>query len=221
MRMRVIGLALLAAVGCGGADALPRNDAGSTVATLGPCGPSDYLKCFGNTVAYCTCTNQGPQNGIDLAGLPTYDCLGYGWVTDKACDVACDTTINPSSGCIASTQPVPECAQDGTTCWNGQYTWCLKGYPLPTTPCADGTQCTVVPGCQALCLTPSQTVDPSCPTLPGRNDFCSQDTAYYCFCGYLIGTYACSDVGPSCVTAPYYDGYTQTSGEAASCGLPP
>jgi len=221
MVRRLGALAAIGVVACGGGDLLPRNDGGGTVATLGTCAPPDNVSCFGNTVASCTCTKQGPQIGTDLAGGPLYECMGYGWVADQACAVACDTTINPGSGCIAATQPIPECAQDGTTCWNGAYTWCLKGYPLPTTPCSAGTQCSIVPGCQALCLSPSATVDPRCPTLPGRNDFCEQDTAYYCFCGYLTGTDQCGDGQASCATVPYYDGYTQTSGQAALCGLPP
>src|SRR5215471_5437373 len=87
---------------------------------------------------------------------------------------------------------VPECADAGITCWNGNLTFCENGHPLPTAPCAAGTECTLVPGCQALCLASTTTTDPRCPDGPGRgNDFCSDNTAYHCACGYLIGTDVC------------------------------
>ncbi len=217
-------LASVAAIGCGGTDAVTGNvDAGGNVATLAPCSSSsDYLRCDGNTPAYCTCTQNGPQVGVDLVGGPLYTCLSYDWVEDAACSVACDATVNTSSGCIASTQPIPECAEDGITCWNGNRTFCQNGYPLPTTPCADGTQCTLVPGCQALCLSPSATVDPRCPAAPGLdNDFCDSNTAYHCSCGYLTATTTCGAPPHDCVTVSSYDGWDHASGQSAECGLPP
>jgi hypothetical protein len=223
MKRGLLELALLAAIGCdAGTDALTRSDAG-TNATLGPCSPaSDYLKCDGDSVSYCTCTQNGPALGTDLTGAPLYSCLAYDWVDEANCSVACNATANPTSGCIASVQPIPECAQDGITCWNGNLTVCLNGYPLPTTPCSDGTQCTLVPGCQALCLSPSATVDPRCPAEPGlSSDFCDSNTAYHCACGYLIGTQTCGAPPDDCVTVASYDGWDHASGQSAECGLPP
>jgi hypothetical protein len=215
--------AAVAAVGCGsGTDALKGSDAGNT-SNVSTCARAvDNLKCDGNTVAHCLCTKNGPPNGIDLTGATTYSCLAENWVDDDtACAVACDATVNPTSGCIASTQPIPECAQDGITCWNGDLTYCLNGYPLPTTACSDGTQCTLVPGCQALCLSPSATTDPRCPAAPGlSNDFCADNVAYHCACGYLIGTEACPDAAP-CVTVPASDPWDHATGPFATCGLPP
>ncbi len=159
--LRAIGIvSFVVAIGCSGK--LPNTDsaggvggsggdAGGGAANLAPCSSSDYLKCDGNAVAHCTCTKNGPFVGNDLEGNPMYRCDAYSWVDDTVCSVACDATINPTSGCIASKQPIPECAQDGITCWNGDLTYCVNGYPLPPTPCAEGTQCTLVPGCQALC----------------------------------------------------------------------
>jgi hypothetical protein len=216
-------LAAVAGVGCGGTDALTGRDAGGNASTGSDCSPAvDNLKCDGNTVAHCLCTENGSPIGIDLTGATIYSCLSYNWVDDStACSVACDATANPSTGCIASTQPIPECAQDGITCWNGNLTFCLNGYPLPTTPCPDGTQCTLVPGCQALCLGPTETTDPRCPALPGlSNDFCADNVAYHCACGYLIGTQACT-AAASCVTVSSYDGWDHASGPFATCGLPP
>jgi hypothetical protein len=215
-------LATVAVGGCTGSDALTGTDAGGVASTLPACDPStDNLRCDGNTVAYCACTKNGPQEGYDLTGAPLFSCLSYNWVDGTVCSIACDTTIAPSTGCIASTQPIPECAQDGITCWNGNLTYCENGYPLPTTPCADGTQCTLVPGCQALCLSPSATTDPRCPDAPGlSNDFCADNVAYHCACGYLIGTMNCSDAAP-CVTVDSYDSWDHASGPSAQCGLPP
>src|SRR4051812_27957437 len=181
--VRVAMLGSLAVAGCGSGDALTGSDAGGNASTLPACSPSaDYLRCDGNnTVAHCVCTANGSQEGIDLTGAPIYKCLSYNWVEDTVCSVTCDATVAPSTGCLASTVPIPECAQDGITCWNGDLTFCQNGYPLPTTPCAAGTQCTLVPGCQALCLSPSATLDPRCPDLPGlSNDFCADNVAYNC-----------------------------------------
>jgi len=212
MSRLVTGLVLLCfAVACGG----PSTD-------LVSCDPAlDYLRCNGNKVSHCTCTKNGPRLGTDFAGRPLYSCEAYSWVDDTACSVACDAAINPTSGCIASEQAVPECAQDGFTCWNGNLTGCLNGYPLPTTPCREGTLCTLVAGCQALCLSSPATVDPRCPALPGHNDFCADNTAYYCACGYLVGSTACGAPPSNCVTVSSYDTFDKVSGQAALCGLPP
>lgn len=219
--LRLRGAASLFAwslLGCGGGTL----GGGPGTALGSACAPStDYLKCDGNAVLYCACTKQA-QTGTDLAGQPIYLCEAHAWATSSVCAVACDTTINPSTGCIGSTQPVPECAADGFTCWNGNFTVCVNGYPLPTTPCADGTECTLVPGCQALCLSSTATTDPRCPAQPGlSNDFCADNVAYHCACGYLTGTEVCGPAPSDCVTVPSYDPYNQASGLYAECGLPP
>jgi hypothetical protein len=192
-------------------------------AGLDPCTPStDYLKCDGNNVLSCACSKQGAALGTDLVGKPLYACDAYSWIPSSVCTVACDTSINPTTGCLASTHPVPECAHDGLACWNGNQTFCLKGYPLPTTPCTTGTQCTSVAGCGALCLGEAETPDPRCPALPGlSNDFCADNTAYHCACGYLIGTQVCGPAPNTCVTVPSYDSFDSASGPYATCGLPP
>jgi hypothetical protein len=108
------------------------------------------------------------------------------------------------------------------TCWNGNLTYCENGYPLPTTPCAAGTECTLVPGCGALCLASTATTDPRCLALPGPSfDFCSDNTAYYCACGYLIGTEVCDAPPNGCHTEPSYDPIAMVSGEFAMCGFLP
>jgi hypothetical protein len=209
--------------GDGGSGANDGGSGGVTGAVGIPCSPStDYLKCDGNKVSYCTCTKQGPPVGNDLTGAIVYRCDSYSWVDDEVCAVACDASINPTTGCIASKQPVPECAQGGITCWNGNLTYCLNGYPLPATPCAPGTQCTLVPGCQALCLGSAATADPRCPPTPGlSHDFCANNTAYHCACGYLIGSQVCGAAPNACIVEPSYDGFDKSSGEYALCGNPP
>jgi hypothetical protein len=192
-------------------------------AGFGVCSPStDNLKCDGNNVLRCACTKQGAARGTDLVGNPIYECDAYAWVPSSVCDVVCDTSINPTSACLASKQPVPECAHDGLACWNGNQTFCLKGYPLPTTPCPTGTQCTPVAGCGALCLSDSASTDPRCPALPGlSNDFCTDNTAYHCSCGYLTGSQVCGSGSHACVTVLSSDPYNHASGPYATCGLPP
>lgn len=182
-------------------------------ASSNPCSPSvDYLKCDGNTVLSCLCTKNGAQLGTGLTGAPIYACEAYDWVAGTVCAVACNTTINRYSGCIASEQPVPECAQDGYTCWNGDLTDCLNGYPLPTTACSSGTKCTPVAGCGALCLEDSAIVDPRCPANPGTSGFCEDNTAYFCGCGYLTGSTVCGAAPNDC---------TLMGGDYPVCGLPP
>jgi hypothetical protein len=200
------------------------DDAGSAATSLDPCdSSSDYLRCNGKQVESCECTKQGPPVGMDLTGGPIYACDAYSWVKGAVCDVACDTTVNPSTGCIASETPVPECADDGMTCWNGNLTWCTDGYPSSTTPCADGTECTFVQGCQALCLASSATLDPRCPATPGvdTTDFCADDTAYHCACGYLIGSEPCGAPPDDCHLVPLEDSFNHASGQTSTCALPP
>lgn len=187
-------------------------DAGTAREAGSPCSSLDYLKCDGNAVSYCTCTKHGALLGTDLTGSPIYSCDVYSWVDGTACSVACDTTINPTSGCIASAQPVPECAQDGTACWNGNITYCLNGYPVPSTPCTSGTQCTIVPGCGALCLSSSQAVDPRCPVTSGTTGFCADNTAFFCACRYLVGSTVCGVAPHDC---------SLMGGDYPVCGLPP
>jgi hypothetical protein len=228
---RSVGIALLVGCllpGCGGSQSNSTANLGGADPDAGApdpsaCDPSaDYLKCDGKNVLMCTCTSQGAQLGTDLTGRPIYACNTFSWVQSSVCAVACDTTVSPTTACIASTTPVPECAQDGITCWNGNLTFCQNGYPLPTTPCAAGTACTLVPGCQALCLGAQQTTDPRCPALPGlSNDFCADNTAYHCACGYLLGTEVCGAAPNGCVTVSSYDSYDKVDGLAAECGLPP
>jgi hypothetical protein len=212
----------------GAVDKAPGTEAGVDATVLGPCNPeTDTVRCDGKNFSTCTCTKEGPQVGIDLAGGPLYSgCDSSSWVQQTTCSVACDLGLNPSSGCVLSEQPIPECAQHGTdwiTCWNGNQTWCLNGYPLPTTPCPAGTACTLVPGCPALCLSSSATKDPRCPDVPGvANDFCSENVAYFCSCGYLTGSEACgADPNNGCVTVPSYDGFDHVQGQTAMCGLLP
>jgi hypothetical protein len=171
------------------------------------------LKCKDNTVLYCTCIKNGPLLGYDLAGNPMYRCDSSAWVGDTVCSVACNVTVAPQTGCIASEQPVPECSQDGLVCWNGNLTYCQNGYPLPTTPCSVGTQCTPVDGCGGVCLKSSAIVDPRCPATTGTSGFCEDNTAYFCACGYLIGSAVCG--------APPYHDCTLMGGDYPVCGLPP
>ena len=202
MRHLAIVTFMLWACGCGSS---------RSHTSLGACGPADYIKCDGSNVLSCICTTHGPQEGIDLAGNPVYQCEAYSWVQSETCSVACDTNIAPSTGCIASKQPVPECAQTDRACWNGNYTFCENGYPLPTTPCAQGTQCTVVSPCGPLCLSKSQAFDSRCPQEPVSQALCLDNTAYFCSCGYLVDTMACGAAPNECVV----------SGTDALCGLPP
>jgi hypothetical protein len=213
---------VLAASACTGVDAggNASTASGATVQTQ-PCNPAmDNVRCNGKKVSYCTCTT--PVTCDDGGWGVHCTCDAYSWVDGDVCAVACDTAINPTNGCIASEQPVPECADVCmTTCWNGNRTACSKGYPLPTTPCAAGTQCTLVPGCEAVCLSPSATKDPRCPATPGISGLCLDNAAYFCSCGYLTQTIACGAPPNSCVGAPFYDGCSKTSGQTAMCGLPP
>lgn len=220
---KTTGIALLIVclpMGCDAGNGAIRstNSQSTPDAGISSCDPStDYLKCDGKNVLSCTCTKQGAAEGTDITGRPRYACDAFSWVLSSTCAVACDTSISPSTACIASTQPVPECANDGPTCWNGNLTYCTKGYPLPTTPCAAGTQCALVPGCGALCLGDRQATDPRCSAGGSNSDFCADNTAYHCACGYLIGSEVC---GPAphnnCVTAP-----GSASDLFATCGLPP
>ena len=62
----------------------------------------------------------------------------------------------------------------------------------------------------------------ACRWLPGlSNDFCSDNTAYHCSCGYLMGSTVCGDCSNNCVTVDSYDGWDKVSGPFAECGLPP
>ncbi len=148
---------------------------------------TEYLKCEGNQVLVCACTN---PFATDVAGGPLCKASGFTWIDGEVCPVACDITIASSTGCIASTQLIPEGTGLEWTCWNGNLVWCSNGYPLPTSPCPAGTQCTVVPVCQALCLPPSQATDPSCSQAPEEHDVCVNNTARFCSCGFLVGTKA-------------------------------
>ena len=194
--------------------------AASLPACKNRCSPeTDSLKCDGKKVVVCACTD---PVGQDLAGGPLCDSQGFSWIDGDTCSVACDAAINPTTGCLASTQPVTECAQDGAACWNGDLTYCVSGYPIPTTPCAQGTQCTGVSGCGALCLASSAAPDPRCPASPGLvNDFCEDNTAYFCGCGFLIDSEACGASPNECTLSPAYDGVNHVSGQAASCGRLP
>jgi hypothetical protein len=176
---------------------------------------TEYLKCEGNQVLVCACTKPFAQ---DALGGPLCNSSGFTWIDGEVCSVACDSTIAPSTGCIASTQPVPECTGMEVTCWNGNFVGCSNGYPLPATPCTLGTQCTVVPVCEALCLPPSPATDPSCPQAPGRHDVCVNNMALFCSCGFLIGSEACGSV--ACAAEPF-TGFGGVEGTAATCGLPP
>ena len=180
-----------------------------------PCNPAtDNLKCDGKQVLVCACTNPFAK---DPLGGPLCHSDGFTWIDGPLCSVACDAKIAPSTGCIASTQPVPECNGMELTCWNGNISVCSQGFPLPTTPCAVGKQCTLVPGCQALCLPPSPTPGPPCPQAAGRNDVCLNNVAVFCSCGFLVGSQDCGSV--ACHTAAINDFGVQ--GTAALCGFLP
>ena len=169
------------------------------VTTFGSCSLStDYVTCNGNMFLYCMCTENGPLEGYDLAGSSIYSCDSSAWVAGTVCSVACNLTVAPQSGCIASEKPVPECSQDGPACWNGNITNCQNGYPLPTTPCGSGTRCTPVAGCGALCLDSSATVDSRCPATTVLSGFCEDNTAYLCQCGYLVGSTVCGAAPNDC-----------------------
>jgi hypothetical protein len=147
MRTLAVLLVACSSIACGGgahpgvdgaaADgaSAPAPDGSPGPDNYGPCSPdSDKLKCDGNNALACTCAKQGAYRGIDsFTGIPVYGCDAYSWVVSAVCPVACNTTINPTSGCIASIDPVLECAQADVTCWNGNLTFCFGGYPLPPT----------------------------------------------------------------------------------------
>lgn len=209
MLERALAIAFLLAngllVGCGGGDGVGSACDGST----------EYLKCEGNQVLVCACTNPVAH---DEPGDPICNSSGFTWIDGGMCSVACDVSIAPSSGCIASTQPVPECTGMDEACWNGNLVGCSNGYPLPATACSAGTQCTVVPVCEALCLPSSPVTDPSCSQAPGRHDVCVNNTALFCSCGFLLGSQACGTV--ACAAEPF-TGFDGVEGTAATCGLPP
>jgi len=187
---------------------LPSNCGGSSGAACDPA--TENLKCDGNKVLVCACTK--PFAKDSLAGGPLCHSDGFTWIDGQVCSVACNVTVAPQTGCIASGQPVPECSKDGPACWNGNITYCQNGYPLQTTPCSSGTQCAPIAGCGALCLDSSAIVDPRCPATTGTSGFCEDNTAYFCGCGYLIGSTVCGSPPNAC---------TLMGGDYPVCGLPP
>lgn len=193
-------------------DAAITTSSGDAAITFGSCSlTTDYLKCNGNMVLYCECVKNGPITGHDPEGNPYYRCDSSAWVGGTVCTVACNVTVAPQTGCIASEQPVPECSQDGPACWNGNITYCQNGYPLQIPPCSSGTQCTPVTGCGGLCLDSSAIVDPRCPATTGTSGFCEDNTAYFCGCGYLLGSTVCGAPPNNCILG----------GGNPQCGLPP
>jgi hypothetical protein len=211
-----IAFLVLVLLGCTNADKLQDADTGGTSdagdggssASTSPCSPStDTLRCDGRQVSYCECANPSPTD----SGVLVCPSESYSWVKDTVCPVACDSTINTTSGCIDSAQPIPECAQDGYACWNGNMTYCSGGYPMATHTC---TQCVSVSGCGIVCITDSVTLDSRCSATDWSGGFCENNTAYFCSCGYLTNTYVCGSSPRNCITE---------SGPVSmpTCGLPP
>ncbi len=112
--------------------------------------------------------------------------------------------------CSQSPTPVPECASDGTSCWQGNAVLCKGGFPVESYISPDVDQCRVDAGetCTttddqtcAFCLAAGVVAvpDPVCTT---ANATCVGSSLFQCGCGLRLAEVAdCSSDGGACVSA--------------------
>jgi hypothetical protein len=160
---------------------------------LVPCNEGDS-RCSDNQVWYCSKDDD--------------EVIAH-WYSGGTCTTACAVLADEGATCVDSAQPVPDCAQADSICWQGEPATCDDGYPIIIEPlCGDGATCEMVSGCGPVCaLGP---LEPKCAGISAvtNGDFptiCDDVGPAVCACGFVISHQSCgsgtcvpADGGPIC-----------------------
>jgi hypothetical protein len=157
-------------------------------------------KCQGAQALWCQPNDTDTIGGTYLDWVPSLPRPCPHYCVEAAGQVECSLT----------SAPVPECASDGNSCWQGNVVPCVGGFPVESYLGPDGPQCGVEAGgtCAtigeptcAYCLAPDVVGVPD-PDCAAAGATCVDNSVFQCTCGLRLAKLAdCGSDGGVCVSA--------------------